>query len=383
MKLKLFLLILLYGLQSCLPKGDGSVSEVYVDKFKMCVFPLNSLKSDTAIISLSSLVEYCDFVELDSSEEAFIKPWMTTVTEKYIGVMQENASYKLFDRSGKFLCDIGAIGQGPGEYNILYDDFIDDKNELIYLIPFIGNKILIFSTSGEFKKEIVSPQNLVSPRIFLSDEILTVIQMPFTAENAIAIQFDIISGQVINEFSPPSHLIVQNNNETVYNSRNIPRVFDIIHTCSDTLYHFDLINNEMIPIFAMEYESLEDLYPRYMHLNNHLIMIDLYDRGIVAIDLKNKTSSWVKMINDYYGNFDVDVFLFSFRNGYFVHNIQPEQLIDNIKQRLTESNCTEQEKLRLFETLSNLKEGTNNVIFLGKLKSEVNKILGSVTSHTL
>lgn len=370
MKSKLFLFILLYSLQSCLPKGDGSVSEVYVDKFKVYVFPLNTLQSDTARVSLSSLVEFCDFVALDSSEEAFVKPWMTTVTEKYIGVMQENASYKLFDRSGKFLCDIGAVGQGPGEYNMLYDDFIDDKNELIYLSPFIGDKIFIFNTSGEFKKEIVSPRNLVSPRIFLSDEILTVIQMPLAGEDAMAIQFDVISGQVINEWFPPSHLIAPNNHEAVYNSRNMPNVFDIVHTCSDTLYHFDLTNSEMIPVFTMKYESSEELYPRYIQLNKNLIMADLYGRGIVAIDLKNKTSSWIKVVNDFDGNLDLDIFLFSFRNGYFVHNIQPEQLIDDIEQRLSGNNCTEQERKKLLETRSNLKKDTNHVLFLGKLKSD-------------
>ncbi|MDL2305863.1 6-bladed beta-propeller [Bacteroides sp. OttesenSCG-928-D19] len=369
MKKTIFLLILLYSLLGCSPKGGGSVSEVSVDKFKMCVFPLNKLKPEIEIISLSSLVEYCDFVKLESSEEAFINPWMTTVTEKYIGVMQENASYKLFERSGKFLCNVGTVGQGPGEYNMLYDDFIDDKNDLIYLIPFIGNKILIYNTSGKLKKEIVSPQNLVSPRIFLSDEILTVIQMPFTGENAIAIQFDVISGQVINKLTPPSHLVAQNNQEAVYNSRNIPGVFDIIYTCSDTLYHFDLINNEMVPVFTMEHESLKDLYPRYSQLNKNLIITDLYERGIVATDLKNKTSSWIKVVNDYYGKFGIDIFLFSFRNGYFVHNIQPEQLIDDIKQCLTDNNRTEQEKQKLLETLSELKKGTNNVVFLGKLKS--------------
>ena len=379
MKSKILLLILLLSLQSCLPKGDdskgdGSISEVYVDRFKMHVFSLKTLRSDTTIIPLSSLVEYCDLIQLENLEEAFVKSWMTTISEKYIGVMQENAPYKLFDHSGRFLCNVGDIGQGPGEYRILYDDFIDEKNELIYLISFLGNKIWIYNTSGELQKEIVSPQQLISPRMFLSDDILTVIQMPFAEENAITIQFDVVSGQVINEIPAPAYLVAQNSNEAVYNSRNISNVFDIIHTCSDTLYQFDLINNEMIPVFSMKYKSSEELFTRYFQLNKNLIMIHLYERGTIAVDLKHKRSSWIKVVNDYFGGFNTDIFLSNFRNGYFVHNIQPEQLIDDIEQCLMDSNRTEQERQRLLETLSILKKGANNVVLLGKLKSETEKL---------
>ena len=144
----------------------------------MYVFSLNELKSDTVTLPLSSLVENCVLVQLETRDDAFFTPGATTVTEKYIGV--RSRTYMLFDRSGKFLCPIGAIGQGPGEYAILlYDDIIDDKNDLVYLGAFMENKIMMYNTSGKFIKDIVAPHRLQKPKMFLSDGILTVVHLPF------------------------------------------------------------------------------------------------------------------------------------------------------------------------------------------------------------
>jgi hypothetical protein len=54
-----------------------------------------------------------------------------------------------------------------------------------------------------------------------------------------------------------------------------------------------------------------------------------------------------------------------------VYNTQPEQLMEKIERRLSESSCTEKDKQILLKTLSTLKEGANNVVFIGKLKNEV------------
>ena len=146
LKSKILFVALVCSAYCCSPKGDGSVSIVNVGNNKVAVFSLNELKSDEVTISFSNLVEGCEMVQLDNQDEALLnrRPF-TTVSEKYIGIRADNQPYKLFDRSGKFICNVGAIGRGPGEYTILaYDDIIDDNNELIYIAPFTGNKILVY-----------------------------------------------------------------------------------------------------------------------------------------------------------------------------------------------------------------------------------------------
>lgn len=385
MKLKLkflFFAAIIFCTYSCSTKGDGSVSEVIVNGNTMYVLSLDNLKSKTITLPISSLVEDCSLVQLESDENAYVNPWFTTVTDKHIGVRQEGRPYMLFDRSGKFLCTVGAIGQGPGEYSgTLYDDIIDEKTGLIYLSPFSGNKIYVYNTSGNFVKEIVSPQWLAKSKIFLSDSILTLVHMAMKHENpenqaanaadAIAIQFDVNTGKVLKELPPPANFVVKNFDGEIFNTRNTQGIFDFLHTSSDTLYHFDVKSNKILPFFTMTFNSSEKPYKQYFQLNKDMVLTLIFGKGLVATDLKNKTSSWIIAVNDYYGNIPAPTYIMNLRNGYWVQNIQPEQLIEIIENRLAQSSCTENDKQALNKTLSTLKAGENNVVFVGKLKSEV------------
>jgi hypothetical protein len=373
-KVKIIFVALVFSVCACSPKGDGSVSESIVNGNKMFFFSLNNLKSDTTTLPLSSLVEDCVMVQLETNDDAFFNPWFTTVTENYIGIRQggREPTYKLFDRMGKFLCTVGSIGQGPGEYTMsVYDDIIDEKNGLIYLAPFTGDKILVYNTRGLFLKNLVVPDRIQKPKMFLSEGILTVVHMPFNNNRAIAIQFDVNTGEVLRELVPPAHLIVQNFDGEIFNTRNASAIFDFVHTGSDTLYHFDTKNNKILPVFTMTYDSSEKPYKQYFQLNKDLFLTNVFGRGLVATDLKTKTSSYIKVVNDYYGNMSTSASIVTFRNGYFVLNVQPEQLRDIIEKRLAERSCSENDRQQLITMLSTLKEGENNVVFIGKIKSDI------------
>jgi len=183
-------------------------------------------------------------------------------------------------------------------------------------------------------------------------------------------QINIYTGQVLNEFTTQ---IPQKDKHIFSSARNIRNIFDIIHAAYDTLYHFDRSNNLIKPIFIMSDNSSERLLKLHNQLNKDLVLTNIRQRGLVATDIKNKKSAWIKVKNDYFGNLDVEISIESFRNGYYVYNIQPEQLMEEIKQRLTESNCTDKDRQMLLKTLSVLNENTNNVVFIGKLKNEVGK----------
>ncbi len=372
MKTKIIFVVLIFACLTVCAQGDGSVAEVNIKGGKMAVCSLNKVKSDVKTIPLSSLVENLTLVQLEFNEDALFKPWFTTVTDKYIGVRQQGGRpYKLFDRSGKFLCTVGSIGKGPGEYSIsLYDDIIDDENGLIYLVGMASDRILVYNTSGKFVKDIVAPQSLHKPKLHLSDGILTVMHMAFKGENAIAIQFDVNTGKVIKKLAPPSYLLVGDYNGEIFNTRNTP-AFDFGHTSSDTLYHYDVKANKIMPAFAMTYSSSEKPFKQYYELNKDLFFTNVFGKGLVATDLKTKTSTYIKVVNDYYGNMNAPTYIVQLRNGYYVHNLEPGQLKEDIEKRLAESSCTDKDKQTLKKLLSTLDEEANNVVFIGKLRSDV------------
>ena len=382
--IRFFFIVLIISAYACSSQGDGSVSIVEVNGGKMAVFSLDNLKSDTATILLSNLVENCSFVQLETNDEAFFKPWFTTVTEKYIGVRNQSGPYKLFSRSGKFLCNIGSRGQGPGEYALTpYDDIIDDRNELVYLAPFMGANILVYNILGQFIKNIAAPERLNKAKLYLSGDVLTVFHMAFGNSRAIAYQFDVNTGQVLNELTPPEHFLVQNFDGEIFNTRNAPGTFDFQHSSSDTLYYFDIENNRINPLFTATYSASEP-FKQYCILNEHVILTHVMvlennsetgrpgfvSKGLVATDLKIKTSSYIKVVNDYYGNMPVAAGISTLRNGYYVYNIQPEQLMDDLKNQLSQSRMTDNDRQTLNQTLSSLQENTNNVVFIGKLRQE-------------
>ena len=380
----LFFVALVFSAYSCSQKGDGSVSEVIVNGNKMYVFSLNDLKSDTTTIPLSKLVDYCVLVQLENTEEAYFKPGVTTVTEKYIAVRSSRAPYKLFSRSGKFIGNIGSVGNGPGEWTFsLYDDIIDDKNDLIYLSSLNSDKILVYNTSGQFLKNFVAPHRLQKPKMFLFNEVLTVIHMPFEDNKAFAYQFDVKTGEILNEFAPPpAHFIEQGFDGELISMRNAPNTFDFLHTNSDTLYHFDTKNNKILPVFRVTYNTSEQIWKRYLPFNKNIYLTNVsilseelrkyVSVGMVATDLDSKISSWIKVTNDFYGNMPVSIGNAS--NGYWISNVQPEQLIEYIENHLANRGISEKDKQILNKTLATLQENTNNVVFIGKLKDKVQKL---------
>ena len=388
---KNFFIALVFVVYSCSTQVTGPLTMVDVKGGKMAYFNLNELGTDIATIPVSSLMEDCLIVQLESAEDAYVGFGTVTVTEKYIGVMQFRAPYKLFDRSGKFLRSIGAIGRGPGEWNTigggLYDVIIDDENELIYFSLFVGNNILVYSTSGDFVKNLVTPHDIQKPKMFLSDNILTVVHIPVPENRAIAFQFDVDTGEVLNELKAPAHLIVPGLRCELLSARNVHGVFDLHFTCNDTLYHFDVKNNRLLPAFSMSYSTNEKIEKKFYQLNKNIFLADvltfnpnLGSNGVfmggvpVATDIASQKMSRIIVTNDFWGGITLSITA-AIHNGYFALNVEPEMLMEMIDRRLEEDSCSASDREILLKTRSTLKKGANNVVFVGKLKSEVKKEL--------
>ena len=98
--------------QKALKTNDGSITTVETggNKLTVCDF---ALVKDTIDVPLSEFVEDCRIIRFDNSDSAMFKAWFTLVTDQYIGVRQQSGGpFKLFDKEGKFLHDIGSVGNG-------------------------------------------------------------------------------------------------------------------------------------------------------------------------------------------------------------------------------------------------------------------------------
>lgn len=126
------------------------------DKLYVCVH--HEVK-DSVVIPLSELVKEVHIVKLDTAKEALIGGGEVVISENYIGIKPWGSEpFKLYDKRGKFLRNIGQIGRGPGEYLNLYCMQLDEKNDRIYLLPWQTRRLLRF----DFEGNALEPVRLVT-----------------------------------------------------------------------------------------------------------------------------------------------------------------------------------------------------------------------------
>jgi hypothetical protein len=113
-------------------------------------------KKDTPLLA-SSIFKNVRTIILDDDEYAVIGHIdELQVFENYLFIMDKYKAKKLFiyNKDGKFVRQIGAQGQGPGEYTDLYDFCLDTQKREIYLLSSSG-KVLIYNfDDGKFIKSL-------------------------------------------------------------------------------------------------------------------------------------------------------------------------------------------------------------------------------------
>ena len=188
-------LMFIGGLSSCSNEGQsqkssaldtqpiaGSVEVINGDSMWVC--NLSALK-DTVVLPLSYFADELQIVKLDNRDEALVPVRNVIVSDNYILVWgKDQTPFKLFDKSGKFLANVGAFGQGPGEYQLIYDAQIDEVGGRIYLLPWNAKSLLAYDLKGQAVQSIPLP-GLVPKGVFKAntkDSLLSVFLLPFDSE---------------------------------------------------------------------------------------------------------------------------------------------------------------------------------------------------------
>ncbi|MDR0962405.1 MAG: 6-bladed beta-propeller [Mediterranea sp.] len=373
---KLYVIAIACGITACSSasqNGDGSLTYIVNGNDTLTVATL-SRSTPTRTVLLSELVKRCELIRFDNVEEALFKPWWITTTPGHIGIRPSGNPFKLFSREGKFLTDVGAVGQGPGEYAItLYDEFIDEQHERIYAISMMSDKILVYNFQGTFQREIKLPHRLQKGRIKLSDDgsTITLAHMPFEGDPYFAIHIDTL-GNVLNGVAPRTDFIVPDFNGELSTLKNTD-AFDIYHTSVDTLFHLTPDNLSLRPVFTTQ--STDMPADSWAHIYREIPTAYLVsawqfkegdDRRNYFIDKRAHTTSQFTLVNDFFGGLEMPTA--AFMKGYFCYCLEPLQLIDLIDKRLEQDTCTDADKEKLQTMKASLHENDNNVMFLGKLK---------------
>ena len=346
-----------------------------------------SLLDNTITIPLSALTEELQIVKLDDADEALVKQTRATVGEKYILVSgSQQIPYKLFERkTGKFVANIGAFGQGPNEYQHIYDQQLDEANNRIYLIPWQTRKILVYDLKGNALEPI--PLCMSAPKgkfnVNTKAETVTVSILPFKDSPAV-VWTQTTKGKLIHAIPSGKFVVPDFSNEIlttkfggVY-SLSISTFFELR---PDSVYHYESATNKMIPVFTTKFSSSKIPIHFYIELPNHFIGEFAEEKAVTEnmsttqnhrhylVDKKTLKGSFFKMENDFLGNAPIGYPIGDFDGEYFVKNMDPGDLFDMLEKVLASNKkLTPAQKTKLTKLKDSITDNDNNYILYAKIK---------------
>ena len=349
------------------------------------------------VTNISELAAEPEFIALDSRVEAFATGYNYAFSDHYICIgASMRGPAKLYDRAtGKFLCDVGTIGRGPGEYLNTYGaPRIDEEDGTIWLLPWQTKTLLGFDiATGKFKKEVPLKYGVPKGQFSVDSKAgtVTVAALPFRdLVPMIAWQQD-MQGNVLWEI-PSGHLtLTPDFSNEIESNGNMEGAFDLSLITwsggSDSLY---VINEGRLdPVYTIDFNTKEVESEDYnLNVNEDAPIhsyIMLPDRFITSVsypvqtewgfstgkpeyvitDRRTGESVRTTFFNDYLAR---ETDYASFTGGYWYTVTDPETFAEDAEKALKEGNLSDENKARIQEILKDLTPESNNIVILAPLK---------------
>ena len=357
-----------------------------------------SLLKDTIVFPLSFFMEELNFVKLENSDEAIIYPAGVEISDNYIliksGRPRTNsfAEYraakpipcKLFDKTGKFIAEIGGIGQGPGEYTMIYSTQIDEKNQRIYLMPWSTDKILVYDFTGKVLEPIRMPYRTPKAVFKVQGDRVAIAIIPFE-NNPSVVWVQTTGGEVIKEI-PSGHFTVSDFSNEIFSGQNTEDIdisFWNYPSRVDSLYHINMQTGEFTAKFTADFHTDVPAshsyteWPDY-YLGNTQAPVMISDGNgsrqegeapaFYIVDKKSLKGSFLRIDNDYLDGEPMGWPIGIFDKGYHIRNMEPGALLDWIEKILKSDKVDEKMRTKLVDLQNSIDEDDNNYIVYGKMK---------------
>ncbi|MBV4192656.1 6-bladed beta-propeller, partial [Bacteroides fragilis] len=236
-------------------------------------------KTKGTVMSLGDLMESYEIIRLDNRDEALIKtyPYGVYVTDNYILLRPADvvSPVKLFTRKGRYVADIGGVGQGPGEYLYLFSWLVDEKENRIYLGPGRTDKVLVYDLKGNYlPDEVIRFGEIVHKSQIWVDydkKNVVVVTLPFSANvnSNFAISKNVCwvqnrEGDIVHRIPVNHYGLIGDYSNALVARRNVDAIsFSIsevpmLRTRPDTLYHYDAVKNIITPCFTIDHVVSEN-----------------------------------------------------------------------------------------------------------------------------
>ena len=343
------------------------------------------LIEDTIDLPLSYFVEDLQMVKLDNRNEALVGKGRVSVSENYLLVAKSsNEPYKLFRRDGNFVGTVGSIGQGPGEYTMIYDVQIDEKSGRIYMLPWNATSILVYDLQGKFEKSIPLNKKYEKLRVpkgrikvDAENNRIGVVLLPFDYLPVVSWVQD-MEGNVISETSTEHFKVAPDFSNEVLSMKATDELSVQITGLKDgPIHHLDMDKGNLQPVFWVDKGNKElqiHSYHEYPYHYGGVIasILRINERQSTStapkfylVDKQTGKGCFYRLYNDWLG--DAPTWLEGL-DGYYTLNIEPAELFDLLEKVLKENTSLDAERRKKLEEMkASIDEDDNNYVFVGKL----------------
>jgi len=221
---------------------------------------INNLGNYQAV-PVSEIVSELEYIPLETGKNCLIGniSYFIATPSCFFVVSYEDTkpvSYA-FGRDGRFIGEIGRVGQGPGEYQTVNGLSIDEKKQSLYITA--HRTLLEYSYDGVFQQSINIPKNMIGSSLnqisFVRDN-LFIGHAPNNSGNEMYnfLLFD-KAGQIVKSFD--NHVKIDRTKPRYFISEDAMQPFSLSdniyvkENSNDTLYCINE-QNELVPQFVFD-----------------------------------------------------------------------------------------------------------------------------------
>ena len=360
-------------------------------------------KTKGTVMSLGDLMESYEIIRLDNRDEALIKtyPYGVYVTDNYILLRPADvvSPVKLFTRKGRYVADIGGVGQGPGEYLYLFSWLVDEKENRIYLGPGRADKVLVYDLKGNYlPDEVIRFGEIVHKSQIWVDydkKNVVVVTLPFSANvnSNFAINKNVCwvqnrDGDIVHRIPVNHYGLIGDYSNALVARRNVDAIsfsiseIPMLRTRPDTLYHYDAVKNIITPCFTIDHVVSENQSAStvlYETSRSYWAYVTLYPNDISSSAFSVRLTTFNVCVSKKDGNVRrIDRFtdpllglshlFLMMNNGYICISYDPLELMDALDKVLTQTDLEPDVRKRATDLRNSLHENDNDILIIGKLK---------------
>lgn len=391
--------------------GCSPVSKETTNDFtseKLLSLDVNTINSSEESVNLSELMESIEIIRLDSNtDEAFTPIFRLAISENYIvTTCPPTYPVKLFSRKdGKFIRNLGSIGQGPGEYQRVWSLTIDEKKNRVYLGQVYESDIYAYGLDGKYHPDenIRLPENTKGKfRMYMEKDNVIFLQAPYESYHSSKASIEAakyfcwlqdMRGNVIQHIPVTENFTIPRGSSDIWVSqvKKEPSIYAIsmrllLHTRPDTLYHYNTDTNQLYPVYTSNveidrhiatcsFETPSFYYTKQGFFQKGASINPEFFKGykIIQVDKKTGKGRYIRIFNDLFGGSKMDVdgsLIFSnLKDSYSFLCYHPLDLKSIIETNLkSQTNLSSESIKQLTQLKESLNEDDNDILVLFKFK---------------